>query len=429
MNNDNKRNGRLIAVICALALACVFAILVFSGIIDLNKITAEETPTDPFDGFMSESYADNIKMKDSNNLPYLKTDIENIFYTIDVNGAVKFYKFEDAAFKAVDATGTYSTSVKLSETYISADITYYKSDDKICGFGLYTTDDENAYTLYPYAFFCLRNYGSEYKGSNSSTCLLLVDTTQEDFYSNNKIYEESFKFKFSDSSVTRSISEASRTVGINGAKRDDYFAINDTTVNNSYEHQLFFSGRYYAESDTKVDIMRTGGRGNNTDNIRVVKDALCYWLHNDGKNLIYISADSNENVIVSKYEWSSGNTETIKTFDGVKRDDILVSGNYMYVISKNVIYNLIEDKDISLSYNKINELVVDSFTVNNDKLFICGFVNDLYPVVIFADGLTGNVTASYANELFKNIANPVVFDNDNFMFTVENIDGYDFYLF
>lgn len=423
---DKKNKTKLIVAIIALVAVCLFAGLVFSGVIDLAKITEEET-TDPYEGFISDSYTNDITATQSNSLPYLKTNIENIFYTMDADGGVKFYKLADNAFTQVDSTGVYTTSVVLSETKITADITYYKDGDEICGYGVSVNDD--GYTLYPYVLFCLRSYGEDYTGSSSSSCLLLIDTTQEDFYSNDKIFEESFVFKYSDSSATRSISEASRTVGISGAKRDDYFLINDTTVENSVANQLFFSGRFYKEADATVDIMRTGGSGNNTDNIRVAQNVLEYWLYNDGTDITYITVDESGNVVVEKLNWKTENTETVKTFEGVTKDDILVDGDYMYINGKNIIYNLVNNTQITLAYGKANALKADTFVSDGENIFIRGYVKEQYPVGIIANGETGKVSVSYANEIFKNAVNPVVLSNGQLMFTVEASNLYTYYVF
>lgn len=423
---DKKNKTKLIVAIIALVAVCLFAGLVFSGVIDLAKITEEET-TDPYEGFISDSYTYDITATQSNSLPYLKTNIENIFYTMDADGGVKFYKLADNAFTQVDSTGVYTTSVVLSETKITADITYYKDGDEICGYGVSVNDD--GYTLYPYVLFCLRSYGEDYTGSSSSSCLLLIDTTQEDFYSNDKIFEESFVFKYSDSSATRSISEASRTVGISGAKRDDYFLINDITVENSVANQLFFSGRFYKESDATVDIMRTGGSGNNTDNIRVAQNVLEYWLYNDGTDITYITVDESGNVVVEKLNWKTENTETVKTFEGVTKDDILVDGDYMYINGKNIIYNLVNNTQATLAYGKANALKADTIVSDGENIFIRGYVKEQYPVGIIANGETGKVSGSYANEIFKNAVNPVVLSNGQLMFTVEASNLYTYYVF
>lgn len=427
MNNKNNGKNKLIILICILAVVCVFAGLVFSGVIDLSKITNDETTTDEYEGFISDSYAADITATATKSLPYLKTEIENIFYTMDAEGSVKFYKFENNTFTEVESSGSYNTSVVLSETTISADITYYKTDDEICGYGLYTAE-EDVYTLYPYAFFYLRNYGDNYTGSNSSSCLLFVDTTQEDFYSNNKVFDESFTFKFSDSTSKRSISEASRTVGINGAKRADYFLVSDVTADNSVSNQLFFSGRFYAESDTTVDIMRTGGSGNNTDNVRIAKNVLGYWLHNDGTELTYVTEDESGNVTVRKFNWKAETAETVKVFDGVSKDDILLSGNYMYVNGKNIIYNLVNCTETTLSYSKANAFVADAFVSDGENIFMRGYVKSAYPVIIMANGETGEVAASYANDVFSKAVNPVVLSSGQVMFTVESAEGYSYFI-
>ncbi len=427
MSEGNKK--KLTIVLAVLAVICVFSVLVFSGIIDLSQIGKEEETTDEYEGFLTDSYTQDIVASDSSKpLPYLETSLDDIFYTMDSEGNVKFYQKSGNSFTQVEATGTYSASVVLSEMTVSADITYYQNEAGICGYGVHTAA-EDEYTLYPYTLFCLRNYGSNYSGSSDSSCLLLIDTTQEDCYKNDKIFEESFTFSYSNSSASRSISEASRTVGINGAKRDDYFLLSDITVENSVANQLFFSGRHYAESDTTVDIFRTGGSGNNTDNIRVAQDVLGYWLYNDGTDMTYVTVDESGYVAVEKYNWDSGEVTTVRTFNGATRNDVLISGDYMYVNTDNIVYNLLNDTDTKLSYSKADDFVADMFVAQGEDIFLRGYVREEFPVGIIANGESGVVSDSYANEFFRNIVNPVILSDGSLMVTVDNGSTFAYYIF
>ena len=422
---DNKK--KLTIIIAILAVVCVFAVLVFSGILSGNKFLGGEEPTSDASITSSEDYMQYVKSSGKNDLPYLSTDIENIFFTMSTDGEVKFYSFADNNFTPVDATGTYDVTVTMSEQDLGTTVTYYEQDGVISGYGLYTGKTDS-FDLYPYAFFRLTNYGENYDGASSSGCLLLVDITADDFYSNEKVYEEPFIFKFSDSSCSRMLSEANRTVGMDGTKRSDYTLLNDAVIDGSTDHQLFFSGRQYAEADEKVDLFRSGGSGNNVDNIRLVHDVIGNWAKYVDDSIMYISVNENEDVIVAKYDTDSEKTETVKTFDGVKRNGILVSGDYIYIINRNSVYSLLEDKEISLSSDKANSLRVDMFICNDETFVVRGYVDSSYPYMISADVATGAVKTAYTNDFFRYIVNPG-FAGENILVSVQANENFSYYIF
>lgn len=422
---DNKK--KLTIVLAVLAVVCVFAVLVFSGVFGGGIIGGEEDTTEGENYISSGEYINDVKANGANDLPYLKTDIENIFFTISTEGEVKFYSFADNTFTSVDASGTYDVTAVMSEQDVSAKITYIEKDGVISGYGLYTGKTDS-FDLYPYAFFRLTNYGEDYDKAYSTSCLLLVDTTEDDFYSNDKIYEEPFIFKFSDSSCTRMLSEANRTVGLDGTKRNDYSLMNDAVIDGSTAHQLFFSGRQYAEDDVRVDLFRSGGSGNNVDNIRLATDVLGNWAKYVDDSIMYITADENGNVIVVKLDTDSDETETEKTFDGVKREDILVSDDYLYIVSKNTVYSLLDGKETKLSYTDSDKFKADMFICDGEKFVVRGYADNRYPVVISASVSDGSVIKTYADEFFRNVVNPVI-ANDNIMFTVQENGKFNYYIF
>ncbi len=422
---DNKK--KLTIVIAVFAVVCVFAVLVFTGVLGGNPLGGEEHTTESENIYATADYTKDIKATWTNTLPYLKTDIENIFVTVSKEGKVQFYSFSENSFTQIDADGTYDVSVKMSEQTVSASVSYIKKDGVITGFGLYTGRTDS-FDLYPYAFFRLTNYGENYGGASSSGCLLLVDTTADDFYSNDKIYEEPFAFKFSDSSCSRLLSEANRTVGHDGAKRSDYTLLNDCVIDGSEKHQLFFSGRQYAEEDTRVDLMRSGGSGNNVDNIIVDRDVLGYWAKYVDGDIMYITVDDSNNVVVKRYDPSEDKAEAVKTFDGVTRDDILVSGDYMYITTKNVIYSLIDNTENSLGYENADAFRADMFYVFSKIFVVRGYAESRFPVCISAAVSDGQVYSAYSDEFFRNVVNPAETDSGMFV-TEQKESGFISYFF
>lgn len=422
---DNKK--KLTIVLAVFAVVCVFAVLVFSGVIGDGFMPGEEETTEA-EGFVGASdYSASLLATASNALPYLETDIDNIFYTMSTEGEVKFYRLDDNTFFPVEATGTYDVSVVMSEQDVSTTVTYYEEDGVISGYGLYTGKTDE-FDLYPYAFFRLTNYGENYEKAYSTSCMLLVDTTEDDFYSNEKVFEEPFIFAFDDSSASRQLSEANRTVGLNGAKRADYSIVNDAAIDGSVTHQIFFSGRQYAEDDERVDLLRSGGSGNNTDNINLAKDVLGYWAMQTDDGVMYITTDANGNVVVEKYNEDNEEAQIIKTFDGVTRDDILVCHDCIYVVTTNTVYDISEDKESKVSFNGSDDFKADLFACEGDNLFVRGYADSKHPVAVRAKISTGETSAVYSDDMFRNVVNPI-FAGESLLLTVQENSGFAYYIF
>ncbi len=421
---DNKK--KLTIILAIFAVVCVFAVLVFTGVFD-SIIEPSAEPTTEADNMNSGSdYIADVKSITDSALPYLETDIENIFYTMSTEGAVSFFKYEDNTFFPVEATGTYNCVVKLSEQLVNATITYYEADEVISGYGLYTGSTEK-FDLYPYAFFRLANFGENYEDAESGSCLLLIDTTEDDFYSNEKIFEEPYIFNLSDSSCERLLADANRTVGLNGAKRVDYSLVNDTVINGSTETALFFSGRQYGEEDPRVDLLTSGGYGNNTDNINIAKDVLGYWATYTDDGIMYIRVENN-NVVVEKCDKNYKNAQIIKTFEGVTRDDILVCHDCIFVTTINTVYDISEDRETKISFTGSENFKADLFSCEDNRIVIRGYSEERYPVLCIADASTGEVSAVYSDEIFREVVNPI-FADDSLLLTVQKNGSFVHYAF
>lgn len=417
---------KMLAIAVAIfAVVCVFATLVFTGVISFDglKKDIEAPTTDSVNIGYTQSIEGVAKAVNSIVEPYFKTDIEDIYYTVATDGTVKFFSFDGGIFTPVEATGTYETTVTLSEQDIDAKITYLEKDGVVSGYGLYRAP-AGEYSLYEYAFFRLRNYGKNYNDAASTSCLLLVDTDVDDFYSNDKIYEECFRFKFSDSSVSSILLEASRTVGMNGAKRDDYFKMNDSIIDASTNHMLFYSGRRYQQGDGRFDLYRSGGSGNNVDNINLCENILANTVFYVDEKVMFLTADESGTVILNAYE--DDEVSEVKKFDGISVNDILVSDDYIYFISANKIYNVAEDKEITVT-GLSNGFKADAFCANGDKFIVRGYSK--FPEIIIASLAEGKIEKQVSNELFEKAVNFTALSDGSFMFDIQSEAGFTSYIF
>ena len=174
--------------------------------------------------------------------------------------------------------------------------------------------------------------------------------------------------------------------------------------------------------------MRSGGSGNNVDNIIIARDVTGYWAKYTDGDVMYIAEDDNGYVTVYKYDTSAEEAEAVKTFDGVTRDSVLVSGDYIYIVSKNVLYSIAEDKEMSLGYGKSAAFRADTFVVSGDSFILRGYAENRYPVVIVADTASAGVRAAYSDEFFRGVVNPV-FAGERLIFTVQKDANFVSYIF
>ncbi len=422
---DKKKIATIVLVV--MALVCVGAVLFFGDFFNFERTQEVEQTTEAENIFSSEDYLTAIKVQQENTLPYLKTDIQDVYFTISDAGEVKFYKFADNMFTAVESSGTYDISVKMSAQTVDATVTYYEEEGKIAGYGLYT-GQTSGYDHYPYAFLRLTQFGENIKGVSSSF-LLLIDTNEEDFYSNDKIYEEPFIFNPGNGSCKNYLSVKNRTIGVNGSMRSDYTILNDTVIKGEADYQLFFSGRHYPEDDERVDLMKSGGRGNNLDNVRLVKDVIGYWAKKVDSAIMYLAVDENGNVTLNKYNTGSEKSEVVKTFDGVGRNDILVSGDYLYIISKNSVYSLLEDTQVELQYKNKSIFTAETFVCENGMFILTGTVEGENPVCVAASLEDGSLKGAYENEFFATVFNTVCLGDGKIMLSAQENGKFSYFIF
>ena len=112
--------------------------------------------------------------------PLLPTDFDGIFYSADPNGSFEFYEYKNGGFTKIEASGTVTATVSLSNQSIPAKIAYLQRDGKVDGYGLFTTANSDApVAIYDYVFFRVKTMPDPFSGD----ALLLLDTKKGRFLS------------------------------------------------------------------------------------------------------------------------------------------------------------------------------------------------------------------------------------------------------
>lgn len=314
------------------------------------------------------SYKKLFVKSETANLPLMKTDFDNIFYTMDTTGYVRFYKLTDGVLSEVKADGVYSVAPRCSGQNIPADVYYVNIDGKINGFGLYTTQNTSGIMLFDYAFFKICNLPDKFSYENE--LLLLIDTDKSRFYED-KIYSEQFYFDTEDNTTTYFLSEAQRNSGMDGIKSKVYKMFTDEMLHQPYSKYYFFTSRAYEADDVKlVDIYTSGGYDTNIDNIRVVRNMLGMTFYRTDNGLYYYSAEENGFVI---YFYDGKDYTVIREFSGDLDTDYLRSGTATIEKSSGVIYDIATDKEYTIDYSAFGTaFVLSDFVMNGRYIAVAG---------------------------------------------------------
>lgn len=354
-----------------------------------------------------------LSVKGANGEIFLPTDLENVYFTADLQNKVSFFEYANGAFSA-SALPVKQVKTNLSATYekIPVTVNYIEKDGKTFGVGVYASD---ANKVYPYAFVKLTNKPSGY----GSGYLLLADFEKENFYKAEKIYSEIYNFDLTSGNASTYVSNNTRLIDKNGAFRNDWTMLTDDFIANLGGAKYFFSSRYYTadEKGTRADIMVL------SDAYRpeiVAKDILGTWFVNDANGMHYLrKTDKGFANVVNQNKSEKVLTE----FDGDYLTDYLQDGKWLINKKSLVVTDLMTGATKTLKDIEITAF--DTVTVSPDgNKFVFGakgirnangaIVQQV--VICTADGSKEPV--SYAEPLlFAESSDFVWLDNGNVMFT------------
>ncbi len=411
-----------------LVVLIAFAVVTVTGVVDINKMIAEKNEgTTSAEGEKVYTYADDFNQYTKAGLPLLSTDFSNIFYTMDTDGSVKFYKAENNNIEEIAETGSFDVEISVSGANIPATVHYLELDGKTVGYGLFTNEMYPEVKIYPYAFFKVTNQFPEYS-SDTSKLLLLVDVEQERIYDENKVYSESFYLN-DEKEVKVFLNEDQRIVDMSARLRTDYKMFTDRILHQSENEILFFSSRSYNDYDysSMVDIYKSRGYGENVDNNRYIRDiaALEFWRTDEGtlyfRNVLTENEAGEKTVTgftLSRFDGE--NTEDIRSFTGSFENDYLLSGDWLLNRASGEIYNVLTGEEKKLDYTKFTtSFTPDIFKMSeNGKYCVVRGQNNLGKPSVGIMSFSDNSFRTYTDNVFGYVASVQVLDDGTFIISV-----------
>ncbi len=303
------------------------------------------------------AYSAAVSVKGANGEIFLPTDFENVYYTANLSGDIKFYEYSGGGMNASALeVKSVKANLKASRETIPVTVKYIEKDGKACGFGVFTADMDKDVDAYDYAFVKLTakpsGYGSGY--------LLLADFDKDNFYKTDKLYSEIYNFDLAKGTASTYVSNNTRLIDKNGTFRQDWTILTDDFIGNLGGAKYFLSSRYYNENDKgkRADVMELS---NAYRPKIVVEDILGVWFVNDANGMHYLR--KTENGFANVYK--AGGKETVLTkFEGDWETDYLQSGKYLINKKSLAMIDLLTGSSKTLS--GINIESADVFSVSPD---------------------------------------------------------------
>ena len=380
-----------IALLLATLIIAVFATAYkLPQMLKYEKDLAGRSTADRNTEFLSKSL---ITAEDE--VPYLKTDIDGLYYTANFNGEIDFYRFNGKEFKRVRTSDT--IKVKLPETKKEVNIYFAKFNSETVGIGVYSDKKDKEF---PYAFIKVINNDI----TENYDYIAFVDKSIADYYKHDKVYEGAFAFSKKNSEVEQifDFDENSAYIPVNliTERKDGFYFFKKNTDKDGYGLylQTTISGKEVTISENII---------------------LPYAFCKDGNLLLLEYADTYRDTLKL-----AGDTSFILSqVTGIKTDfakefnrdpsEYIVKGNYIFNPIEKTLYDVLADteqtinadislsgiEDFTLSEGAAKIALTGSMGTENDKLFFYEFATDRINLVGGNDiFLPGNSNITFLGE-------------------------------
>lgn len=348
------KNKSLTIITAVLAVVAIISGVVFFVSSGDKAPEIKDNPPVTYSYEQSEyTMSTNLSVKGANGEIYLPTDFENVYYTADLKGSVKFYEYSGGQMLASTlAVKQIKTSLAATYEKIPVTVNYIEKDGKACGYGVFTSDMSADVDVYAYAFVKLTakpsGYGEGY--------LLLADFDKDNFYKSDKIYSEIYNFDLASGKASTYVSNNTRLIDKNGSFRQDWTMLTDDFIKNLGGAKYFISSRYYNESEKgkRADIMELS----NAYRPKVVlSDILGIWFVNDANGMHFLRKNENGFANIC-------NDRVLTQFEGDYFTDYMQSGKYLINKKSLEIIDLLTGEIKTLK--DINIASADVFSVSPD---------------------------------------------------------------
>lgn len=407
MRTSHKVIIPIFSVLLAASIALIF--LTMNGTIKRKPDAAGEVKDDIY---TSVSFAQLNSISVQSQQPYIKSDIDSVYYTFDSEGNISFYEFDGNSFSEYNGVVKAITVIpELTYNKIPITISYIEKDGKTLGYGLFTNRNDANVTLYTYVFAKLTDAPAVYGISGK---MLLLCTNQDEAFCSEKTYSEIFNVDMTNGGLSRIFSQRDRQADKTGKFTDRWHILTDGFLKSVQNKAAVISGRLY-NSDTKVyDVFDLNRSMNNPETTGIYGTFLRENTEHSGYVYLKKTTEGFKSVEFIAQE------EEIARFDGDIDKDFVFSGDWVYSVKEKTFTNLVTGKQVVADGVE----AIDMFTVNSDGTKFVAVANYKDSQAFFVIDKDGKVQGYAGENIFNSNINNICFmENDTILTTSTSDDG------
>lgn len=399
----SKTQKIIIAVLSVLLCAAVvFTALTFNDGFSLNlksgKAKTDNGSVDDITRFMYES-----------DMPLLQTENKNVFYSVNTDGTVKYYKYADGTVNEItDGVKSYSVKINCSNQKVPVRLYCLDTGSGLRGYGVFTTEQNSSVKLIPYVFVRMIPCPEAYKSAAGSKYILLTDYDSADIFSSDRTYSDMYTVNPETGKTSIVFSDRDRTVGKNGLYSDGWTVFTDSAVNSSSKNDLLASSRLHdINAETPLwDLMTVENTKATRKNGAVTAaDCVSPYIYKSGNDFTCLKKTKNGFDLIK-----NGNKDSVLKSFTCSISDCVVSDGYVYNKSEGSFTSMADGNTFSagaLTYGGFS-----SFRVSDDASEALLLFNDTEDI-LYIYNVSSNTASVVTGEKLVNTVGNLCFVTDS----------------
>lgn len=348
----------------------------------VRSINKDENPHVVAVGSMNNDIYSKISICDkTQDYPFVKTNNQNIFYSVKPYENVKLYEYSKGDFHKLSGVNEIKLSLTVNGEKIPFTIKYTVRDGKTVGYSIYQAKDKNKINKYAFARLC--DMPKEMK--TDYDLLLLIDLDYEDVFNSNKTYSEIYQLNSKTKKATRLVSESTRNISVKDGKlRNDHSIVTDFSVDQCRDRFFYLSGRNYKLDNEKhaYDIY-SQYKYTKKPNL-VAQNVLGEYVSQSQSGTCYLkNLDGNSFALVKSIDGDK--EKKLKTFDRQLNKGYKQCGNYLLDYETMTLYDLKKNSEYTIFDTAFDSVKTFDVSPDGEKIVIYGSLSCNNERIVFFD--------------------------------------------
>ena len=404
----------------------LLAVLAIFGALYIKQKPAKK-PEHPMEQQQESAAIKNGKLSDvvlsktTTKMPYMPTDIPNVFYMADAAGNVTYYTWNGTEFLQTEPTATLDFTITLSGQNIKVHLPYIEKNGVLTGVGLFTANQnqENVY-IYNFIMFKIKNLPAAYQ--KDGHCLLLMHTDNTQAYFAKADWEQAFILNMKNGTVQDFLNDRSQMVGGDGGIRRSQYVICEEALTSTSAKIPFASYRAVDENgDKQLNIYTKGGK-NGRDDVLTVENTMSSYIKPLEGDAFSFLRGTDTGLMVMRYE--NGAEKCVKSFNHEIGDVFFHDGDYILNTEDGTLHTTFDNTVRKTKGLHLNPQAL-SVSPDGKYLVVLGTSANAFDYYVYVYNFETEKFATFKDDNYAPHFNLQFIDDHTISYYALNMDDYD----